>query len=198
MPLWFTSVGIMAWPLLVMSVIACTLLLERIHCYCLELNAYRLSRLGQGQLIHALQQQSTLEQGEAWSALWLQHGQAQWKRRLPLLSLIGSLAPLLGLMGTVWGLILMFRDIAATKAAVTPALLANGLWEAMYSTMAGLAVAIPCLLMFGLLNAWRARLSDGYVSLLNQHHFKQSFGETFAQSCIVDQQAVKVKSNVST
>lgn len=200
MPLWFTSIGIMAWPLLAMSVIASTLLLERLYCYCLELHTYRLARLGRGELIHHLEQQTTVEQGEAWSALWLQQGQMQWKKRLPLLSLIGTLAPLLGLMGTVWGLILMFRDIAATKAAVTPALLANGLWEAMYSTMAGLAVAIPCLLVFGLLNTWRGRLSDGYVSLLNQHHFKQSFGQDFFQGGVVTrhvtQQMTKHKAEV--
>jgi biopolymer transport protein ExbB len=181
-----------------MSVIAITILLERVYCYCLELNAYRLACLGQGQLVHNLKQQSTIEQGEAWSALWLQHGQAQWKKRLPLLSLIGTLAPLLGLMGTVWGLILMFRNIAATKAAVTPALLASGLWEAMYSTMAGLAVAVPCLLIFGLLNACRSRLSDGYVSLLNQHHFKQNFGKDFTNKDTIEQRIVKVQSNVIT
>lgn len=181
MPLWFSSIGLMAWPLLIMSVIAITILFERLYYFSTELFLYRQARSGQGSLIVTINKQQglSIEQREAWAGLWLQNNQALWKKRLPLLSMIGTLAPLLGLMGTVWGLIIMFRDIAATKAAVTPALLANGLWEAMYSTMAGLAVAIPCLFIFGVLNTWRTRLADEYVQLLNHSNFQLTYGTPF-------------------
>lgn len=65
------------------------------------------------------------------------------------LDLIGTLAPLLGLLGTVLGMIAAFQGLEEAGARADPALLAGGIWEALLTTAAGMAVAIPALAAHG-------------------------------------------------
>jgi biopolymer transport protein ExbB len=67
-------------------------------------------------------------------------------RRLPLLSLIAGVAPLIGLLGTVMGLVKAFQKVAMAQGVVNPSLLADGIWEALLTTVAGLMIAIPAAL----------------------------------------------------
>ena len=67
-------------------------------------------------------------------------------QRLPALSLLAGLAPLIGLLGTVIGMIKAFQQVAAAQGAVNPSMLANGIWEALLTTGAGLTVAIPAVI----------------------------------------------------
>lgn len=57
-------------------------------------------------------------------------------------------APLLGLLGTVWGLILAFATIATKEGLGKPELLANGVYQALVTTAAGLGVAIPTVVLY--------------------------------------------------
>lgn len=59
------------------------------------------------------------------------------------LEVIASLAPLLGLFGTVLGMIEAFRQMEQAGSQVNPAILSGGIWEALLTTAVGLAVAIP-------------------------------------------------------
>lgn len=59
------------------------------------------------------------------------------------LELIGTLAPLLGLLGTVIGMIDAFRALEAAGSQVDPSVLSGGIWVALLTTAAGLSVAIP-------------------------------------------------------
>jgi len=59
------------------------------------------------------------------------------------LEVIGALAPLLGLLGTVMGMIKAFQALEAAGSQVDPAVLSGGIWEALLTTAVGLAVAIP-------------------------------------------------------
>ena len=68
------------------------------------------------------------------------------ERRLPILGTIANLAPLLGLLGTVTGLVRCFQVIQEKTSSthpVNPADLAGGIWEALLTTVFGLVVAIP-------------------------------------------------------
>lgn len=72
---------------------------------------------------------------------------ARWLERLrgglrPL-ELIGTLAPLLGLLGTVLGMIDAFRELENAGSRVDPAVLSGGIWVALLTTAAGLSVGIP-------------------------------------------------------
>ena len=68
---------------------------------------------------------------------------AEARRGLKLLELIGTIAPLLGLLGTVIGMIAAFQAMQEAGSTVDPADLAGGIWEALLTTAAGMAVAIP-------------------------------------------------------
>lgn len=59
------------------------------------------------------------------------------------LELIATIAPLLGLLGTVLGMIAAFQALQEAGARADPAALAGGIWEALLTTAAGMAVAIP-------------------------------------------------------
>ncbi|MFN4170130.1 MAG: MotA/TolQ/ExbB proton channel family protein [Pseudorhodobacter sp.] len=62
---------------------------------------------------------------------------------LRLLDAIAQVAPLLGLFGTVLGMIEAFRALQGAGAAVDPSVLAGGIWVALMTTAVGLAVAMP-------------------------------------------------------
>jgi biopolymer transport protein ExbB len=75
------------------------------------------------------------------------------------LELIGSLAPLLGLFGTVLGMIEAFQQLEAAGNQVNPAVLSGGIWQALLTTAIGLAVAIPVVAMLGWLERRIERLA---------------------------------------
>ena len=69
------------------------------------------------------------------------------------LSVLGNTAPLLGLLGTIIGMIKAFMVIEVAGGKVDAQVLAGGIWEAMLTTGVGLAVAIPILLLLHMLES---------------------------------------------
>ncbi|MET4102157.1 biopolymer transport protein ExbB [Roseovarius sp. MBR-78] len=59
------------------------------------------------------------------------------------LELIATIAPLIGLLGTVLGMIAAFQALQTSGNSADPSVLAGGIWEALLTTAAGMAVAIP-------------------------------------------------------
>jgi biopolymer transport protein ExbB len=78
---------------------------------------------------------------------------ANWFRRIEFLNIIGNLGPLVGLMGTVLGMIIAFNEIGDPSKVIQGAdkvnRLAPGISTALWHTFGGLFVAIPCLMVFG-------------------------------------------------
>jgi len=74
---------------------------------------------------------------------------ARWFRKIDMLSVIGNLGPLVGLAGTVWGMILAFTSLGETGGQAGPAQLSLGISKALFHTLLGLCLAIPCLLAYG-------------------------------------------------
>ena len=72
---------------------------------------------------------------------------------------LAAVAPLLGLLGTVTGMIATF-DIITTHGTGDPKLLSGGISEALVTTMLGLVVAIPLLLLGNLLGGWAQNIKD--------------------------------------
>ncbi|GJL78909.1 MAG: biopolymer transporter ExbB [Nitrospinaceae bacterium] len=68
------------------------------------------------------------------------------------LEVIASITPLMGLLGTVIGMVQAFSKVAEHKGIVDPSLLAGGIWEALLTTAAGLSVAIPTMVMLHFFN----------------------------------------------
>lgn len=71
------------------------------------------------------------------------HALFQLRRGLRPLEVIASLAPLIGLLGTVLGMIDAFQQLENAGSQVDPGLLSSGIWQALLTTAAGLIVAIP-------------------------------------------------------
>lgn len=85
------------------------------------------------------------------------------------LGILGNTAPLLGLFGTILGMIKAFMVIEQAGGKVDAQALAGGIWEAMITTGVGLAVAIPILLLLHLLEGLadrRAQAMRSYASLI--------------------------------
>ena len=73
------------------------------------------------------------------------------EKRLHLLAIIGYIAPMIGLLGTVTGMIDACRNLS-TFGAGDPTLVADGISKALLTTAAGLSIAIPAIVVYNLLN----------------------------------------------
>jgi len=91
---------------------------------------------------------------------------------LQALATIGNIAPLLGLLGTVMGMIKAFMVIQQMGGKVNAAVLAGGIWEAMLTTALGLAVALPTMVahsyLFARVDKYEARLNAGAVKFMTE------------------------------
>ncbi len=168
---WVEKGGVLMWPLVLFSVLALWIFLERlIHLRRANSDAERLfdvvgEQLAEDKPAGAYQLVRTFPGPVAavFRALLLAPPQSKadleelammqarqehrrLTRRLPLLNLIAGLAPLMGLLGTVVGMVRAFQTVATAQGPVNPSTLAGGIWEALLTTVAGLVVAIPALL----------------------------------------------------
>src|SRR4051812_34896373 len=84
---------------------------------------------------------------------------AEQFRRIEYLNIIGNLGPLLGLLGTVLGMIEAFQDLMAAGGDANPAKLAGGISTALCHTFLGLFLAVPCLAVFGIQRTMVDRLT---------------------------------------
>ena len=75
------------------------------------------------------------------------------ERRLGMLATLAFLTPMLGLLGTVAGLIEAFENMASTTGLASSSEIANGSYQALITTAAGLAVCIPCTMAYAYLAA---------------------------------------------
>jgi len=71
-------------------------------------------------------------------------------RKIEYLSVIGNLAPMVGLLGTVTGMIFAFQQVASTQGSAGAGELAEGIYQALVTTVGGLIVAIPSLGAFAI------------------------------------------------
>ena len=100
---------------------------------------------------------------------------ASISRRIEHLNVIGNIAPMLGLLGTVIGMLRCFNEISQVTGAVEPQQLAGGIFEALITTCMGLIVAIPTIYFYAL---FRNRIDELTASTALKaeelmHAFKQ-------------------------
>ncbi len=164
----FEKVGCTRWPLLLCSVIGFTIILERFYYFFrLKLNYERFSQ----KLFQLLREHRVKEalifcrkhpnpivriaflylknlNHNLREAILSREGSIAMEKvemRLRGLAAITHIAPLLGLLGTVTGLVTAFHEIELLGGQVRAENLASGIWEALLSTVFGLMVAIPCM-----------------------------------------------------
>ena len=98
-------------------------------------------------------------------------------RKAAMLSTAATLSPLLGLFGTVLGLLGAFGTVAAMGEMGDASVLADDIGKALVTTVAGLAVSMPCLFVFGIiknrLNLYAVLLEEEVADLVNQIFVKK-------------------------
>jgi biopolymer transport protein ExbB len=175
----FLAGGPMMWPILICSIFASALILER-SWYLYRINkgtqeflADILDKIKRHQIKEALQfcdnTKHPLSHILKSGILKYDRPRSQIKeaiedaslyqipkleKNMAALATISHIAPLLGLLGTVTGMVRVFQAIQAKTAALhpfTPSDLAGGIWEAMLTTVAGLLVAIPAFVAYNYL-----------------------------------------------
>lgn len=190
-----SQLGIMTWPLSVISVITLLILIERCCFLLIKSRSHSQSIIKQVYLIDMMderilnqflqsisERKNTLCQGvvvllthkhfrkdlrEETVSLWLMKQKQQYSSGLKMLSIIGVISPLIGLLGTVLGLMEMFKGLAATSGAIEPSDLANGLGLAMSTTAAGLLIALPAIFGAQLMQLWTDRIIGNIEHTLN-------------------------------
>jgi biopolymer transport protein TolQ len=97
-------------------------------------------------------------------------GLTRFERNLPWLAITGAVTPFIGLFGTVWGIIDAFHGLGTAGAATLRAV-APGISEALITTAAGLAAAIPAVIAYNLIGSsireFAARGDDFALEMLN-------------------------------
>lgn len=166
----FSAGGPVIWGVLGLSVVAAAIVLERLWFYRsastdpeqLELalgeHLYRGEKEEAVKLVNA--EESSLHRvfrvaimhwgadSEALKSLAEQEVRRElyrWERGLGFLSVIARVAPLLGLLGTILGMIDVFRNLPAMSGA-NMQVMAEGIWKALLTTVAGLTLAVPAIL----------------------------------------------------
>ncbi|MGJ8696133.1 MAG: MotA/TolQ/ExbB proton channel family protein [Verrucomicrobiaceae bacterium] len=188
----FIKGGGFMWPLLILSLISVAVILERLIFY--SLHRYRVgssitqlreqtapSRTSNPLLNVAAAFTADIPQGEE-HCLNVSEREASrliasHERGLRILALIAAISPLIGLLGTVWGMVIAFSKIATLGETVSPADFADGIWTGLLTTVAGLLVAIPAMAMAKIFEARVDRLVhdlNEITSHLREWYFTRS------------------------
>ncbi len=190
-----SQLGVMIWPLTALSVIALMIILERLIF--LISNSHMLSQstlkrlyemeIDNNEKHHRFserhkEKKNLLSKGivmlfghrhfskplrEEALSIWLINQRQRFFSGLRILNIIGVISPLIGLLGTVLGLITMFNGIAQTTGSITPATLADGLGLAMGTTAAGLLIALPAITFAQIFSLWASRIMASIEYTLN-------------------------------
>lgn len=170
---WFNRGGIFMWPLVACSIVSLAVIIDRLWVqaraytpYTTTLEriraAYRKhheepepSWLGKhkapmAQIAHVYFDYARVE-AEFRNDVLQREGErilSDWNRNIRVIATIAQVSPLIGLLGTVYGLVQAFYRIQEQGGRVSPGDLAGGIWEALLTTVAGLIVAIPAFLMY--------------------------------------------------
>jgi biopolymer transport protein ExbB len=117
------------------------------------------------------------------------------ENRLQALAAITHITPLLGLLGTVTGLVTAFHQIELLGGQVQPSDLASGIWEALITTVYGLVIAIPCMAAYHGFESIAdkvARRMQFIVSELDEFFGKHSASEFKAEDPELAQENMRV------
>ncbi len=167
LPEWFAQLGLMAWPLAICSVLTLAICFER-SLFIMKIWLTEKSRYQY--LMAALEENKSKPKpirDELVSIIINELRRPYFSGVAPL-RIIGTISPMLGLLGTILGIISVFKVIASQTTPVSPNMIAGGLWEAMLTTAVGLIIALPALLMAHSFHHIAQRQLDNFFLQLNK------------------------------
>ena len=124
---------------------------------CEGLNKKPLARAYKKILLKADREEEAIQQA---TDIALSENMPLFSKRIHYLSMLANVATLLGLLGTIHGLILSFQAVATADPSQKQALLAHGISVSMYTTALGLAVAIPVMIAYSFLVSRQNQLGE--------------------------------------
>jgi len=173
---WFMRGGVVMWPILLCSVVALYVVIERMLTFRGAKPpggafTLRLRRVLEGKDVRLAQELCIQEKSPVGRIVGaglekVHHGPMRVRqamedqgkeefthleRHLGVLASVAGIAPMLGFLGTVTGLIAAFQAVATAVGQPSPADLAAGIWEALITTVFGLAVGIPAAAVYNYL-----------------------------------------------
>ncbi len=165
---WFDRGGIVMYPILLCSIVAVYIMIERwltirsakAPSSAFQLKLRKMLESKNVQLAHeiCIQEKSPVGRIIGAGLEKIHHGPSRVRqamedqgreevtlleRHLGMLASVAGIAPMLGFLGTVTGLLAAFQAVAAAVGQPSPADLADGIWEALITTVYGLVVGIP-------------------------------------------------------
>lgn len=167
LPDWFSQLGLMAWPLAICSILAVAVGLERLV---FTVRAAVKAKTHYERLADYLRSNRNHPKAvrDELVGVTLNDFRRPYYSGIKMLRLIGMISPIVGLLGTILGIIAAFKVISVQTGPVSPALIADGLWEAMLTTAAGLMIALPALLMAHFFSAFSDRQLERFCLELNR------------------------------
>ncbi|MCH2037893.1 MAG: MotA/TolQ/ExbB proton channel family protein [Rickettsiales bacterium] len=160
-------IGPLAIPLLLLSLIGFSLIVERTVFY------IRLASINECSILATLKQilQENANQPkkirDELVSFMLIKSKKPFVFAIKQLRIIAVVSPMVGLLGTVMGIIESFKTIASHDGPVYPSLIAEGLWTAMLTTAVGLIIALPCLIAAFIFSRMGEKRVDLYLEQLN-------------------------------
>lgn len=103
-------------------------------------------------------------------------------QHLRILELVAMIAPLLGLLGTVTGMIQSFQELELAQGAANASVLAGGIWQALLTTATGLVVAIPAAIGATLLSARVETAAHEIETAVGQFFLLEDTGTTATEA----------------
>ena len=199
--------GLLVWPIILCSVIAAAIVIERLYCFYRakvdvpvllasvknllindQLNeAERLCRDSLSPVAHilAIVIRTHKRPSERNEKIITRVGSREIRgleKNLRSLGIIAHISPLLGLLGTVTGIIKAFMKIQEFGGRVDASILAGGIWEALITTAAGLSVAIPAIIFYhyfeGRVDNFSNQMKDSAEELMEYLGVKESNSRT--------------------
>lgn len=142
----FQMLGMMGWPLFICALLIIAISFERFFFFISSRFSREKTFQYVAEEIIKYKDDGKSLRDEAISIL-LSDIQLRYLSSLGLLRVISIISPMIGLLGTILGIISAFKVIAAQTGAISPSLIADGLWEAMLTTAAGLMIALPAIMI---------------------------------------------------
>jgi biopolymer transport protein ExbB len=182
----FMKGGVLMWPILLCSIIGLTVIIDRyivlrkakinIPAFMVRIRGMIKKKDISGAVSHCLEEKSPVANivrkglrkyklGHERVKEAIENAGSQeiskLEKGLPVLATVAGIAPLLGFLGTVTGMISAFMTIEDLAGSVNPSDLAGGIWEALITTAFGLIVGIPALAFYNyFLNAVKKLVGD--------------------------------------
>ena len=211
-----TRGGVVMWPILLCSIVAAYVVIERllvlrrarmdagqfmlklksiyhhgdtsaVLSYCSQKDAPIANIVRRGILKHGQSETKVREAVENAGREEVYH----LERHLSILASIGGVAPMLGFLGTVTGMIAAFQVIEQLSGIVNPSSLASGIWEALLTTAFGLIVGIPALVLYNYFVSRVRRLvqdmevtTNEFLDMLEQGTFPPGNGDEAAPAVV--------------